>query len=272
MISLLSIRILSATIGALYLILITYLGGWYFNISVLLMMFIGLYEIYNALDKTALHPFKILGYLFAILSIPIFLFKGIAGVFAIFTVLCLASLTLIIIGKRYLDVLSTIFSMIYPVLLFLFLVVVKSITPSSIGIIALAIIFICTWATDSLAYFVGTNMGKHKLSPVISPKKTTEGAIGGLIASCITGLLFSIVLPLFNMKIEIYWFHYLILGLLCGIFSQLGDLSASAFKRYCQIKDFSNLFPGHGGLLDRFDSILFTAPIIYCYFILFLKT
>lgn len=267
----LSKRILSATIGALYLILVTYLGGWYFYISVLLMMFIGLYEVYKALDKTSFRPLQIFGYLFAIISIPIFLFKGIAGIFVIFTLLCLSSVTLIVTGKSYFNVLSTIFCMIYPVLFFLFLVLVKSITPSYVGIIALAIIFICTWITDSFAYFVGKNIGEHKLSPIISPNKTIEGAIGGLIASCITGILFSILVPFFHIKIEIFWFHYLILGFLCGIFSQLGDLSASAFKRFCQIKDFSNFFPGHGGLLDRFDSILFTAPMVYCYFILFLK-
>ncbi|MBP2640069.1 MAG: Cytidylyltransferase family protein [Firmicutes bacterium] len=118
--------------------------------------------------------------------------------------------------------------------------------------------FIGTWASDTFGYFVGTFLGKHKLCPVISPAKTVEGAAGGLIGSicgviCI-GLLFH--LPLF---------HLFIVGVLVGIAAPAGDLVESALKRFTGVKDSGRLLPGHGGVLDRFDSVMFAVPVVYYY-------
>ena len=113
--------------------------------------------------------------------------------------------------------------------------------------------------TDIFAYFTGYFFGKHKLAPVLSPKKTIEGALGGVLGS----VLFSIVFALIA-KLDIFP-HMVIMGVVGSIFAQLGDLTASAFKRKIGIKDYGNIIPGHGGILDRVDSIIFTAPVIYYY-------
>ena len=113
--------------------------------------------------------------------------------------------------------------------------------------------------TDIFAYFTGYFFGKHKLAPVLSPKKTIEGALGGVLGS----VLFSIVFALIA-KLDIFP-HMVLMGVVGSIFAQLGDLTASAFKRKIGIKDYGNIIPGHGGILDRVDSIIFTAPVIYYY-------
>ena len=119
------------------------------------------------------------------------------------------------------------------------------------------LVVITAFGTDICAYFAGVTMGKHKLCPVISPKKTWEGAIGGILGSMILCGLFG----LFFMKDSIAL--CLIVGFLGSIISMFGDLTASIFKRKMGIKDYGNLIPGHGGIMDRFDSILFTAPLVY---------
>ncbi|MBR3599207.1 MAG: phosphatidate cytidylyltransferase, partial [Lachnospiraceae bacterium] len=121
------------------------------------------------------------------------------------------------------------------------------------------LIFLTAFGTDIMAYFSGYAFGKHKLCPKISPKKTIEGSIGGILGSVILcGLFGYIVMPRLLV-------HCLIIGILGGVVSQFGDLTASIFKRKMGIKDYGNLIPGHGGILDRFDSVLFTAPMVYYY-------
>jgi phosphatidate cytidylyltransferase len=124
------------------------------------------------------------------------------------------------------------------------------------------LIVITAFGTDVMAYFTGYLLGKHKLCPKISPKKTIEGSIGGVLGSIILSGLFGYF---FMPDILI---HCLVIGLLGGIVSQFGDLTASIFKRKMGIKDYGNLIPGHGGILDRFDSVLFTGPMVYYYIIL----
>lgn len=118
--------------------------------------------------------------------------------------------------------------------------------------------------TDTAAYFVGVSLGRHKLLPKVSPKKTVEGAIGGVLGSTLVMLVFGLLVPE-QVRAAVPWYHFLILGILCGIVSQLGDWSASAIKRSAGIKDFGKLIPGHGGMLDRIDSILFVGPVVYLY-------
>lgn len=112
----------------------------------------------------------------------------------------------------------------------------------------------CVWATDSFAFFVGSAFGKRKLAPALSPGKTVEGAIGGLAASLLVGALFGWGL--------MTWQGGLLIGAIAGVFGQVGDLFESALKREIGIKDFGGILPGHGGILDRFDSLLFVAPIV----------
>ena len=117
------------------------------------------------------------------------------------------------------------------------------------------------WCADSAAYFAGSAFGKHKLCPKISPKKTVEGAIGGAIASIIgsqiLGLIFQFI---FYRNVIINYPALLLIGMFSAIFSVVGDLTFSLIKRECKIKDYGSIMPGHGGMLDRFDSIIFTVP------------
>lgn len=139
----------------------------------------------------------------------------------------------------------------------------------TIGELALSQVSIFVWlviitafGTDICAYFAGVTMGKHKLCPKISPKKTWEGAAGGILGSVILSGVFGFI---FAGELLV---HCLVIGLLASIVSMFGDLTASIFKRKMGIKDYGNLIPGHGGILDRFDSVLFTGPVIYFYVML----
>ncbi|MDE5992868.1 MAG: phosphatidate cytidylyltransferase [Oscillospiraceae bacterium] len=122
------------------------------------------------------------------------------------------------------------------------------------------------WLGDSGAYFVGTFLGKHKLCPEISPKKTVEGAIGGVLT---VGLVFAVyaffyraVMGYRGVFFEVNYLYLVLMGFICGVLGIVGDLSASLVKRQFGIKDFGNIMPGHGGLMDRFDSVLFVAPFM----------
>lgn len=122
--------------------------------------------------------------------------------------------------------------------------------------------FLCILVTDTAAYFFGSRYGKHKLSAVISPKKTVEGAVAGSVMA----LLFSLTGVLYT---GLNWWECLIAGLLITVFAQLGDLSESLIKRDAGVKDSSNILPGHGGFLDRTDSYIFALPVAYYYFVNF---
>ena len=116
--------------------------------------------------------------------------------------------------------------------------------------------------TDTFCYFAGVTLGRRKLLPEVSPKKTVEGAIGGVIGCTAFMTAFGFLVPQ-AVRADVSWVQFLLMGLLCGVISQLGDWSASAIKRSAGIKDFGKLIPGHGGILDRLDSILFVAPAVY---------
>lgn len=130
------------------------------------------------------------------------------------------------------------------------------------GLYVIWLVFICSWICDTCAYLVGVMFGKHKMAPVLSPKKSIEGGIGGVLGAALFGFLFAVV---FKSHISIDNAKY-IFPVVCavgGMISQIGDLAASGIKRNHDIKDYSHLIPGHGGILDRFDSVIITAPIIY---------
>ena len=118
------------------------------------------------------------------------------------------------------------------------------------------LIFISSWGCDTCAYWVGIMMGKHKMTPELSPKKTKEGAVGGILGAALLGAIYGAVTG------GTVWAYALICAV-GGMISMIGDLSASAIKRNQGIKDYGDLIPGHGGILDRFDSVIFTAPNIY---------
>ena len=134
------------------------------------------------------------------------------------------------------------------------------------GLYYLAGAMIACAVTDVAAYFVGRSVGKHKLIPSVSPNKTVEGSIGGLFFAVLVLLLLGIGLEQAGV-LQVDYPKLVLYSILASIVGQFGDLSMSAVKRVCGIKDFGNIFPGHGGMLDRFDSQLFTVPftLLYCY-------
>ena len=139
------------------------------------------------------------------------------------------------------------------------------------GIYLYALIFICSSVCDTCALAAGMMFGKHKMAPVLSPKKTIEGAIGGVAGSAICSVILSFVLKAANPD-AVFHVQFLIIGICGALISMIGDLAASAIKRNHDIKDYGNLIPGHGGIMDRFDSIIFTAPLIYILGVLLLGT
>jgi phosphatidate cytidylyltransferase len=123
-----------------------------------------------------------------------------------------------------------------------------------------------TFANDTGAFFIGRAKGKHKLAPTISPAKTWEGAIGGLISAILAAIVIAMVLNLISPFTFEYW-QIILLGFLVSLFAQLGDLVESLFKRNTGVKESGNLLPGHGGILDRFDSLIFVGAVVYYYVI-----
>ena len=124
------------------------------------------------------------------------------------------------------------------------------------------LVFFGAWVTDTFAYFTGRFFGKHKLNPVISPKKTVEGSIGGILFCMISFVLFGIVMQFGKWHFTVHYPLLLLSGLLCSVVSQVGDLITSLIKREHGVKDYGKIFPGHGGILDRFDSVMFIAPFV----------
>lgn len=130
------------------------------------------------------------------------------------------------------------------------------------GVFTVWLVFVCSWGCDTCAYCVGMLIGKHKMAPVLSPKKSIEGGIGGIAGAALIGVLYALAIDKWGgAGADVL--TYAVIGAVGGAISQIGDLAASAVKRYHNIKDYGRLIPGHGGILDRFDSVIFTAPIIY---------
>ncbi len=164
------------------------------------------------------------------------------------------------------DIMVCFFGLFYVVLMLSYIYQVRMMKD---GQYIVWLIFLCSWGCDTCAYLVGVMFGKHKMAPVLSPKKSIEGGIGGILGAALLGFIYAVI---FSDKLSIENAN-IIFPVVCaagGIISQVGDLTASGIKRNHDIKDYSKLIPGHGGILDRFDSVIITAPIIY-YLIIYLS-
>ncbi len=161
------------------------------------------------------------------------------------------------------QVMSAYFSFVYAPVMFSFVYMTRRL---EYGIYFVWMIFISSWISDTFAYVFGMLLGKHSLAPVLSPKKSVEGSVAGIIGAALCGGLFGyfLVEPLIDDQ-QVAWVFALIGGI-GSVVSQIGDLAASAIKRNYEIKDYGKLIPGHGGIMDRFDSVIVTAPMIYFLF------
>jgi len=260
-------------IGALILsplVIFVFLGGIFLKIGILILSILGLFELFKVSRKKNVKPLSLLAYIASIiyyitidnkyLSNPSYYKYLFAAI--VICVLLLMCYTVINTKHNYIDIAVTIFGFIYVPVFFSNIILVNQM---QYGNYLVWLIFIASFLCDTGAYYSGRFLGKHKLAPKVSPNKTIEGSIGGLILSCLACGLFGILIRSINVNISINVIHFFAIGLVCGVFCQFGDLMASSIKRYIGVKDFSNLIPGHGGILDRFDSILFASVVVYYY-------
>jgi len=246
------------------------------GVSVFVLAVLAMHEFYSAVSNAGYKPVGIIGYAACLLLlwIGVIPYTGATAdafnvlahpkyiAFGVFIVLLVLLAIIIFMHDRYNlnDISITAFGILYIVFLFSFLPLTRSLDGGSFFI---WLIFIGAWVTDTFAYFTGMAIGKTKLLPAISPKKTLEGSVGGIIGCVLITAVYGLLINRHLNYIPFY--HYLLLGAINGIVSQLGDWAASAIKRYVGIKDYGRIMPGHGGVLDRFDSILFIAPVVYFY-------
>ncbi|MBA1333893.1 MAG: Phosphatidate cytidylyltransferase [Firmicutes bacterium] len=264
------IRIVSAVLGIPLIIFIIFMGRTALTIALSVVTLIGLWEFYNAFKKMGLIPFSITGMVSGALIIIAtgVMGKGAANTVPIVLVGCIMTCFVIMILKKSARVIELGITLLGIVYVALLLNILLQIYIGKSGVIFFWLVFVLAWSEDTAAYFVGINLGKHKLCPSISPNKSVEGALGGLMGSIIGSMVLGYTAFVYY-GVDFRPFFYVLLGILGGAFAQLGDLSASLIKRYAGVKDYGNIIPGHGGILDRFDSILFTAPIVYWYIEIF---
>ena len=252
-------RILSAIIGTVILVLIVSKGDIYLNTGVFLISIIGLREFYQAVEKKEYSPLYYIGYLSTFLIYLSSFYIQIDILFALMFSL-ISSLIIYLFSKNISlsDIGITILGILYVPFLFSYINLLE-------GSMYIWLIFIIPFGTDTFAYLGGKYFGKRKLWPEISPNKTIEGSIGGVLGSLLLTILFALYLKLQSIYLLAF------LAIIVSMFSQIGDLVASKIKRTSGIKDYGKIMPGHGGVLDRFDSIILSTPLIYYYIIYFLN-
>lgn len=266
-----AVRIIVSVVAIPLILLVSYLGKWYFTTFILGISLIAFYEFSSfakAKNSFVNLPFGLFGIALIILN----QFKP----FADFRVLLILWFLFLLIYELFrnkdsaiLNLGLTSFGFLYFALMGSSLIAIREIYPDkdqlyNQGAFLIFSMLGTIWICDSAAFFFGTALGKHKLFPRVSPKKSWEGAIFGFVFAIISMILFQKIFAGFlslNIAIGI--------GVIVGIFGQIGDLVESLLKRDAGVKDSSNLIPGHGGIFDRFDSLLFSAPFVYYYLFYF---
>lgn len=260
-------RIISGLVMA-PLLIVLYLGGWWLWAAALLIAVMGLQEFYKGWVNLDVHPSTTIGYIMTVLlfvtAIPLHAGENSAvpRFYENMMIMCGWVFIAVAAGMIYgwkidkrgtYDAAATVTGLVY-IPFFTYHMVLIDMTEYSLFI---WIVVIAAFGSDIFAYFSGYFLGKHKMAPNLSPKKTIEGAVGGLIGSSVLSWVFGLIFMKDMATI------CLVLGLVGGAAGMAGDLTASMFKRKMGIKDYGNLIPGHGGIMDRFDSVIFVAPVIY---------
>lgn len=267
-------RIMTAVIGLPFVILLIVLGNKYVVDAVIaIIAVIAMYEYAKCIEKEA----KFISWIGYLVAISIALMHVVSDrmlstviTLGVPILLFLLFLSVIITDMRitFKDMAFSFVGILYVVGFLGFLPLLYGVTGKISGKMLIWFVLIAAWGTDVFAYLVGKNLGKHKFSKV-SPNKTIEGCIGGMFGAVLFSLICAYVMnAYFGTEIA-----YLTIGILSAILSligQVGDFSASVVKRYFDVKDFSELFPGHGGMLDRIDSVMFISPFAYFLLTMFL--
>lgn len=256
-------RIWTGVVGLPLLIFILYSGGFILVIGVALLAFAGILEYTGAINRLVRPKINVVlmvvlaGVLMLTIKLdyyflmPVLLLEFIA----IFCYEILSGNVGIQRGS------ATLMGLIYVPVMFGHLLLFETVNK---GVYYMWMIFVIAFTTDTAAYFVGKSIGNRKIAPLISPKKTIAGSIGGVVVAALCTVLYGTILSsYFNFVLP--WYLYLIVGIFGSIAGQCGDLMASMIKRKAKIKDYGSILPGHGGILDRFDSILFIIPLIYIF-------
>jgi phosphatidate cytidylyltransferase len=253
-------RLISGVI-LLDIALIVIIRGSYLLYAVCLVLsLIGAFEFYRAMGLYSRGkkrtPLEIVGYIGVILYY-LSLISGGQMPRIISVVLCVTLLMSVYVftfpAFRIGQVMTALFGIIYVGVMLSFIYQTRML-PN--GRYSVWLIFICSWGCDTCAYLFGRMFGRHKMTPVLSPHKTIEGAVGGIVGASVLGLLFALLTREDAAA-------FMIISAIGAVISIIGDLAASAVKRNEDIKDYGTLIPGHGGVLDRFDGVIFTAPVIY---------
>ena len=233
-------------------------GSWILFFTLLVVSLIGMRELYKVMKVSDEHitVLELVGYLGAVLYyIAMKADFGNYGTMAIIISMILILFVYVFGYPKYHaeQVMAAFFGVVYVAVMLSFIYLTRSLPD---GKFLVWLIFLCSWGCDTCAYCVGMLIGKHKMAPVLSPKKSIEGAVGGVAGAALLGVIYAAAT---QGKMAEY-------ALICAVgalISMVGDLAASAIKRNQNIKDYGKLIPGHGGILDRFDSVIITAPVIY---------
>ncbi len=285
-------RTITAIVMAIILVPLFILGGWFTNILFAILAYIGTYELINIRSKKSNLPkiCKFIIPLFSTMIVIVSCLYGLEDVIYVLLVQFMFLLLLPIFNKRYTfnDVLMFIFGIIYSGVMFSIVARLRNIEfPSysyineealirinTTGLILVTYVLITTMFTDIFAYLFGIKFGKHKLCPTISPKKSVEGAIAGTVFGAVFGTLFIFLQKdifafttyndiFYTNKPFIFILIFFAISFVLSIAGQLGDLIASKIKREYDVKDYGNIFPGHGGVLDRFDSSIYSSLVFF---------
>lgn len=258
-------RIITGVIAGIVFILLVLIGGLPFTLAIALLASIALFEM---LKMKKISPFSLTGvisllFMWVILIPNQWLEQSVSqyfnrGELFLSFILILLALTVLTKNKLTFDEVGfIIISSVYVGFGFHFLIETRLLEQ---GIVLVFFILFLIWSTDSGAYFAGRAYGKRKLWPEISPKKTIEGSLGGLVCALIIGLIFNHFFLVFDHLMKV-----VLMIVVVSIVGQLGDLVESALKRHYSVKDSGHILPGHGGILDRFDSLIFVMPILYLF-------
>jgi len=253
----LALRLAVAIVGIPALIYISYTGGYFLFTFCIILISLGSYELVMMFKKKA----YMTSWAFCLIM-PVLCVVAAHFEYPVLYVLVLSlfiSSLFVIKGRSIERFFDDLFSLLLPVFYLGVLstfIIYLSVLPDNGGKL-LVYVFLIVWATDTAAYFGGKTFGRKKLAPQLSPNKTLEGFFCGFIGAIIAGIFSQLVF------LKIGWFKLFFMAVLACLFGQLGDLLESAIKRHCQVKDSSSIIPGHGGVLDRFDSFLFAVPVVY---------
>lgn len=261
-------RIVTGVLLTLFLISVLLFGGYVFGAVALLVCGLCVFEEIAAMRKGGHSPVAWPVYFSLLACVPLMLFVRPLAIVPVLMFTCFAVIFLVMRrdAPDLTDVMISLLPVLTIVLPGLCLISLSGIAPRPLQALLTTLVFTISVGSDTFALFVGSWIGGKKLCPQISPKKTVSGAVGGLVGATgltvLAGWVFALCCP--DAGFPPLWAHAIV-GLIGGIAAEFGDMLASLVKRYCKEKDFGSLFPGHGGMLDRMDSILFSSVVIFCY-------